>query len=126
MQAQVDEGNIMQKAQKRKQGASSSSLGMTLINRFPYSRLIVEQIIRLFQVYQIKLGYSDEDSYTIIDNIKHMDRDQFEIAIKSIITSPSYSQHTPIIISLDHLKVGILDDQQDLASTHTWSANGAL
>lgn len=71
---QGDLASAMSKAQKRKNDASSSSIGMSLINRFPYSRLTLAQIIDLFIVYQINLGYSEEDRPLIIACIKQMDR----------------------------------------------------
>lgn len=43
MQAQKDQGTVLQKAQRRKQGeGSSSSLGLPIISRFPYTRLTVD------------------------------------------------------------------------------------
>lgn len=55
VQAQDDPASTLSRAKKRKSGEGSSSSGMTLFNSFSYSRLTIEQIIRLFQVYQFQL-----------------------------------------------------------------------
>ena len=85
MHAKGDTDSVMNKAQKRKQGeGSSNSTGMTLISSFPYSRLTVEQVINIFQVYHIRLGHSLEDSQTIVSSIQHMDRCKF-VVIRQIL-----------------------------------------
>ena len=118
MQAQEDQGTIMQKAQKRKQGASSSTTGMALVDRFPYSRLTVDQIIRLFKVYQINLGHSLDDSYTIIDSIQKMPRIQFESTIKNLLSAPSCLQQQSVTLSLDHLRSHDISPTQDAVHPH--------
>lgn len=86
MHVKGDPDSVMNKAQKRKQGeGSSNSTCMTLISSFPYSRLTVEQVINLFQVYQIRLGHSLEDSQTIVSSIQHMDRCKFEVVIRQLL-----------------------------------------
>lgn len=110
MQAQVDQGTVMQKAQRRKQGESSSDSGIPLISRFPYSRLTGDQIIRLFSVYQITLGNSLTDSYNIIESIQQMDRCNFEVAIKNILGSSS--QPKPVTVSLETFRAAALDSLQ--------------
>lgn len=103
MQAQEDQGTVLQKAQRRKQGeGSSSSSYLLIISRFPYTRLIVDQIISLFQVYQIKLGNCIEDSHLIINSIRNMDRSRFQSTITQLISSVRDSQQVATL-SLDQL-----------------------
>lgn len=68
VQAQIDPSSTMSKAIKRvysKEVRSSSTVGIPLINNFPYNRLTVEQISELFRVYQITLSYCKADTIPI-------------------------------------------------------------
>lgn len=102
MQAQWDTDSVLKKAQKRKQGEGSSSLaGMSLVSSFLYSRLTLEQIISLFEVYQIRLGNSLDDSKSIITGIQHMDRSRFEVLIKHVMCVTRDTQQSTTLSLVD-------------------------
>lgn len=104
MQAKGDEDSIMSKAKKRKAGTgSSSSSGILLISRFPYSRLTIEQIVNIFSVYQIRLGNSVDDSHIIISSIRHMDRHHFEVVIQQLMNDSRNSQQM-VTLKLEQLE----------------------
>lgn len=103
MQAQGDADSIMSKARKRKAGEGSSSSGIPLISRFPYFRLTIEQVINLFNVYQIRLGNSVDDSHIIISSIRHMDRQHFELVIQQLLQDSKKSQQM-VTLGLEQLE----------------------
>lgn len=76
------------KAVKRKTTTVSSS-GMALVTSFPYTRLTLEQIESLFQVYQLNLGRTVEERRHIISLLQTMNRNDFEQAIKALLGSDS-------------------------------------
>lgn len=78
---------------------------MPIISRFPYTRLTVDQIISLFQVYQIKLGNCIEDSHLIIHSIRNMDRSNFQSTITQLLSSVRDTQQVATL-SLDQLGLG--------------------
>lgn len=82
---QGEPASTMTKAVKRKGVNHATPAGIPLINNFPYSRLTLDQIDALFQVYQINLGDTVEDRQLMIAMIQTIDRPQFELAIKTFM-----------------------------------------
>lgn len=97
---QDDTETVLSKAQKRKQANNTgvSSSGNSLISRFPYARLDVDQIQALFQVYQIRLGSNMDDCRQIVTSIKQMDRAHFETLVKHKLSAPRLEQE---LVTLD-------------------------
>lgn len=107
---QADPASTMSKAIKRKQtatGSSHTSGSIPLLNTFFYSRLSLDQIVDLFQVYHIRLGTSTEDRKTLIEQIQLMDRCRFELVVKDLLYQTKIDSR-PVTLDLVHLSSSTL------------------
>ena len=87
----------------------SAVKGNSLLSNFPYNRLTNEEILELFRAYHITLGCSELSAVDIIQALKHLDRQSFDILIRQAfsILRDHGSEHALRIVKDDqgHLVV---------------------
>lgn len=110
---------IMQRAQKRKSIGNSKPAGNPLLHKFPYDRFTVEQIVQLFQVYNISLSNDDQEREVIILAIQKLNRKQFDTLLNSLHTTNNFTESHTIqlknIIQLEQTEsVEHLDIHRDI------------
>lgn len=104
---------ILQRAQKRKTTGNSKPAGNPLLHHFPYTRLTVEQIIQLFQVYNITLGRNPQERELLILAIQKLNRQQFDSILTTLNTTSHSTEHQ--ILQLSDLSP--LDTSLELSSS---------
>lgn len=111
---------ILKRAQKRKAAGSSQPAGTPLLCNFPYLRFTVEQIERLFRVYNIVLGKNSHDRALLIPAIQNMNRAQFEQLLASLDFHTNQSDKV-ICLQLDHVEQFTHADHQHICGESSFS-----
>lgn len=93
---------VLKRAQKRKASGPSKSAGNPLLDKFPYTRLTLDQITHLFQIYNIQLGKNIEERNLLIPAIQSMNRNQFEQLLTSFTVKDTHKDN---YITTEHLQL---------------------